>query len=67
MVGCSAAGGASPFKLLRLLRALRLVKLVRLLKASRIVRRLERRNSLPYSIISFVTVIFQVINLRSSL
>jgi len=58
--GCAEAG-ASPFKLLRLLRTLRLVKLIRLVKASRILKRLERRNTMPYSVISFVTVIFEVI------
>jgi hypothetical protein len=60
---CVSDGGTSsrsPLKLMRMIRILRLFKLVRLLRASRLVARFERRNTLPYSYISFVSIIFQV-------
>jgi hypothetical protein len=43
----------------RMIRILRLFKLMRLLRASRLMARFERRNTLPYSYISFVQIISQ--------
>jgi hypothetical protein len=57
---CGGGGGTSPFKVLRMIRILRLFKLVRLLRASRLYIRFEKRNSLPYLYINFVSVISQV-------
>ena len=58
---CVAGEGTSPIKILRMVRILRLFKLVRLLKASRVLARMERRNTLPYAYISFMAVISQVL------
>ena len=60
-VACVGTGGTNPFKVVRMVRILRLFKIVRLLKASRVLARMERRNTLPYAYISFVSTIFQVL------
>ena len=58
---CHAGAGKNPLKLLRLVRVLRLIKLVRLLKASRVIARIERRNTMKYAYLSIVAVVLQVL------
>lgn len=60
---CTRDAGKSAFKVLRMIRILRLFKLMRLLRASRLYSRFERRNTMPYSYISFIAVISQVLTI----
>ena len=56
--GAGAATSGSPVKALRVVRALRLVKLLRLLRASRVLGRLEVRQSTPRLTVTVVRIAF---------
>lgn len=53
-------GGLSSVRTLRLLRLFRLLKVTRLVRGLRVLKRIERRNAVPYAKLSFVLILLEV-------